>query len=87
MTTKKHFGTIIWAIGTGGLRRATAAQQRVWPSGSWPGIPGNGFGAVQEAGRKMLTVPSENVPIKVGDTDIADEGKSKRFLTPVRYQY
>lgn len=43
-------------MGTGGLGRATAARQGVWPSGSWPGIPGNGFGAVQEAESKMLTV-------------------------------
>lgn len=44
--TEQHFGTIVWAMGTGRQGRAAAAQQGVWPSGTWPGITGAGFGAV-----------------------------------------
>lgn len=46
VTTKQHFGTIVWAMGTGRQGRAAAAQQGVWPSGTWPSITGAGFGAV-----------------------------------------
>lgn len=80
VTTKQHFRMIAQAMGTGhragnATRRNPAHCTRAWA------------GAVSKVEQKELTVPGERVTIKLGDTDIADEGKSKMTPSANSYQY